>query len=118
MSVRSAIKAENFRALKNNVFVHDMEAGPQKTFGGIIIPDDNMKDSGVHPRWAQVYAVGPDVEDLVPGDWILVKHGRWTLGIDLDFPGTGITRLWRVEYPESVELASATDPRNKVQTTL
>lgn len=107
------VKAKGLTPLKNTVFVHEMDAGPRKTYGGIIIPDDNMKESGVHPRWAKVYAVGPEVDDLEPGQWVLIKHGRWTLGLDLELEDETV-RIWRVEYPDSVELACDEDPRNSL----
>jgi co-chaperonin GroES (HSP10) len=111
------VKAKRLKPLKNTVFVHEMDAGPRKTYGGIIIPDDNMTPSGVHARWAKVYAVGPDVNDLLPGQWVLIKHGRWTLGLDLELEDETV-RIWRVEYPDSVEVACDEDPRNSFPTIL
>ena len=35
-------------------------------------------EAGIHPRWSQVYAVGPKQEDVKVGQWILVAHGRWS----------------------------------------
>jgi hypothetical protein len=31
-----------------------------------------------------VYAVGQEQKDVQVGQWILVAHGRWTRGIDID----------------------------------
>lgn len=106
----SRIKASSFQPIKNNVFVSALDRGMQVTPHGIIIPDDNMTERGIHARWAQVFAVGPEVDDLEPGLWVLVEHGRWTNGIDLELP-TGTVRIWRVEYPKSVLMASDSDPR-------
>lgn len=116
MSIRT-VKAKSLQPLKNTVFVEEMDAGPKMTQGGLILPDDNMKESGVRPRWCKVFAVGPDVEDLVPGQWILVKHGRWTMGLDVEFEDRTV-RLWRVEYPESTELVCDEDPRTSLPTIL
>lgn len=107
----TTIKADSLLPLKKNVFVTNLDSGIRKTAGGIIIPDDNMKDHGIRPRWGQVYAVGPEVDDLAPGDWVYVEHGRWTTGIDLELP-SGIVRIWRIEYPQSVLLATDCDPRS------
>lgn len=105
------IKAKSFKPLKKNVFVSDLDHGIRVTARGIIIPDDNMKDHGIRPRWGCVFAVGSEVDDLQPGDWVYVEHGRWTNGIDLELPD-GTVRIWRVEYPQSVLIASDRDPRN------
>ena len=109
------IKGDSFRPIKNNVFVTEIEAGPSITHGGILIPDDNMTDRGIRDRWARVYAVGPEVDDLNVGEWVLVKHGRWTLGIDLELASETV-RVWRVEYPESVLVATDVDPRLRLPT--
>jgi hypothetical protein len=52
--------------------------------GGIIILNDDMKSSGIRPRWAKVYAVGPDQKDVQVGQYILISHGRWTRGIKIE----------------------------------
>jgi co-chaperonin GroES (HSP10) len=108
------IKAESFTPLKNNVFVTALDSGERRSAGGIIIPDDNMKERGIRPRWGMIYAVGPDVDDLQPGDWVYVEHGRWTNGIDFDLPD-GVVRVWRVDYPKAVLLASDIDPRDTIE---
>jgi co-chaperonin GroES (HSP10) len=52
--------------------------------GGIILPNDDMKSSGIRPRWAKVYAVGPEQKDIKVGEYILISHGRWTRGIKIE----------------------------------
>ena len=42
-----------------------------------------MKNSGIRPRWAKVYAVGPEQKDIQVGQYILISHGRWTRGIKI-----------------------------------
>lgn len=75
------VKGE-LRPLRDNVFVSDMEFGEQKSTGGIILPSDDAKDSGIHPRWGKVFAKGNENKDQYNiGDWVLIKHGRWTRGI-------------------------------------
>lgn len=111
MSASSAIRGDQFRPLKNTVFVSELDRGPRQTPAGVLIPDDDMTERGVRDRWAKVYAVGPEVSDLQPGQWVLVKHGRWTHGITLDLAGAAPVRVWRVDYPEHVLLATDTDPR-------
>jgi co-chaperonin GroES (HSP10) len=110
MSVKSRIKANSFRPLRDNVFVVALDSGINKSRGGIILLDDDMTLQGVKDRWAQVYATGPDVEDIKVGNWVLIKHGRWTPGIDIEIAGKD-ERIWRVDYPESVLIATDSDPR-------
>ncbi|RYD67983.1 MAG: hypothetical protein EOP83_01740 [Verrucomicrobiaceae bacterium] len=96
------IKAERLIPFKDRVFVTDMESGNKVTQGGIIIMDDDKKNEGIRDRWAKVYSVGPDVTDLEPGQWILIKHGRWTPGIKLEGPDGADLKVWLIEYPEAV----------------
>ena len=64
--------------LKKRVLVSDMQFGATKSKGGIIILDDDGTEAGIHPRWAKVYAVGNQQEDVKVGQWVLVAHGRWS----------------------------------------
>lgn len=68
--------------LPDHVLVINMEKGEKVTKGGIILRDDNGKDHGIRPRWAQVYKVGERIDYVLPGQWILVEHGRWTYGVE------------------------------------
>lgn len=96
------------KALKGKVLVSNLERG-DRIINGLIIPDDNGKSSGIRPRWGKVYAVGPDVTEIVPGQWILIEHGRWTRMLEVADNGSKI-QLWGVEWPESVSLVSDEDP--------
>ena len=62
--------------LKKRVLVSDMHFGETKTAGGIILVDDDGSESGIHPRWAKVYAIGKDQNDVKVGEWVMVAHGR------------------------------------------
>lgn len=68
--------------LGDKILVSDMEFGIERTASGILVHSDDGKRSGIHPRWAKVYAVGPEQKDVNVGDWILLEHGRWGRGID------------------------------------
>ena len=70
--------------LKKRVLVSDMHFGMTKTTGGIIMMDDDGSADGVHPRWAKVYAIGKDQQDVKVGQWVLIAHGRWTRFIKLE----------------------------------
>ena len=64
--------------LKKRVLVCKMHFGETRSKGGIILIDDDGSEGGIHPRWAEVYAIGNKQEDVKIGQWILVSHGRWS----------------------------------------
>jgi co-chaperonin GroES (HSP10) len=74
------------RPLDNKVLVYEMEFGMEKSLGGIFLPSDDGKSTGIHPRWAKVYAIGPNQQDVKVGEWILLEHGRWSRGINYRTP--------------------------------
>lgn len=78
------LKLNSVTALGDSVLVVDMEFKERLTSGGIIVPNDDMKSSGIRPRWAKVYSVGPEQKDIKVGQYILVSHGRWTRGIKIE----------------------------------
>jgi co-chaperonin GroES (HSP10) len=106
MAVKGTIKP-----LHDKVLVVDMNFGEQRSAGGIVMLGDDGKDHGIHPRWAKVYAVGPEhKEDYNVGDWVLVEHGRWSRGIEVDDNGDKITirlidtncvMLWDTHQPDT-----------------
>jgi co-chaperonin GroES (HSP10) len=79
------INREQFHAIGENIIVTDMKFDVRITRGGIIIPNDDMKSHGIRPRWAKVYALGPEYKgEIKEGQYILVSHGRWTRGVDIE----------------------------------
>ena len=99
------IKREQFHAIGEHIIVTDMKFEERITRGGIIIPQDDMKSQGIRPRWARVYALGPDYKgEIEEGNWILVSHGRWTRGIDIE-DETGERTIRRVD-PNDILLLS------------
>ena len=74
--------------LKKRVLVSDMHFGETKTAGGIILTDDDGTESGIHPRWAKVYAVGKEQDDVRIGQWLLIAHGRWSRALKVKKQGT------------------------------
>jgi len=84
MSVYDPKKITKFTALKNYVVVTDMNFKEKLSYGGIIIPHSDGKLEGVYARWGKVYAVGPTQQDVRPGQYVLVKHGRWTRGVEIE----------------------------------
>ena len=73
--------------LKNRVLVSDMHFGETKSKGGIILTDDDGSESGIHPRWGKVYAIGDQQEDVTVGQWVMVSHGRWSRGFKIKKEG-------------------------------
>ena len=104
------LQRRQLRPLKDSVIVSDMIFDVRISTGGIIIPNDNGKSTGIRPRWGQVYAVGPDQQDVVPGQWVCVEHGRWTRGIDVEDESGKIT-LRRVD-PKDIMMISDEQPND------
>ena len=73
--------------LKKRVLVSDMHFGETKTKGGIILTDDDGSESGIHPRWGKVYAIGDQQEDVKVGEWVMVSRGRWSRGFKIKKKG-------------------------------
>lgn len=78
------IKKQQLKPLLDHIIVCDMKFDIRISSGGILLPNDDMKSSGIRPRWAKVYAVGPDQKDISAGQYILISHGRWTRGINIE----------------------------------
>ena len=64
--------------LKKRILVSHMQFGETKSKGGIILMDDDGSAGGIHPRWAKVYAIGNQQDDVKVGQWLMVAHGRWS----------------------------------------
>ena len=100
---------ETITPLKNKVLVTNIDSGSKLTKNGIIIPDDDGKERGIRPRWAEIYAVGSEINDLKPGQWILISHGRWSRGVNIN-TNDGQLTVRQVDYPDAVLLVSETKP--------
>ena len=77
-------KVNRIRVLNDDIVVTDMEFTARQTSSGIFIPNDNGTGSGIRPRWGRVYGVGPTQETVKVGQWIMVSHGRWTRGLEIE----------------------------------
>lgn len=84
----SPTKVETLKFMHDNIVVSDMHFDERISKGGIVLLDDDKKSSGIRPRWAKIYGLGPDVKDpqLEIGKWVLISHGRWTRGITVETP--------------------------------
>ena len=92
------IERDKFKPIGKHIIVSDMAFEERISSGGIILLNDDKKSAGIRPRWAKVYALGPDFEDdeIQIGKWICVSHGRWTRGIEVE-DETGKKTLRRVD---------------------
>jgi hypothetical protein len=102
------IKIKSITALHDHVLVADMNFKERLTTSGIYLLNDDGRTAGIRPRWAQVYAIGPDQTDIRVGQWIMVAHGRWTRGVKID-DGTGEHVIRRIDSND-VLLVSDTAP--------
>ena len=77
------INRSQLHPIGSHVIVHEMKFDHRITNSGILLLNDDMKSAGIRPRWAQVYAVGPEQTDIEVGQYVLISHGRWTRGINI-----------------------------------
>lgn len=80
----SPSKVKALKPVKDHIIVCDMHFSERISHGGLIILNDDMKSSGIRPRWARVYAVGPTQKEIKVGQYILISHGRWTRGLKIE----------------------------------
>ena len=100
------IARDQIKALHDNILVADMEFDTRITQAGLILPNDNGTTLGIRPRWGRVYAVGDKQQDVRVGDWILVAHGRWTRGLDIEDGETEHRRTIRKIDPADILMVS------------
>lgn len=100
------------RPIRDHVLVADMDFEEVITSSGIFIPSQNGKVEGIKPRWARVWAIGPEQKDVKVGEWIYVEHGRWTRGVTIEDDNGKKVVLRRVEN-KSI-LLQADEPPNDV----
>lgn len=98
------LNRDQIRPLNDSVIVSDMVFDQRISRGGIVLLNDNGSTAGIRPRWGQVYAVGPEQQDVAVGQWVCVAHGRWTRGIDVE-DESGKRTLRRVD-PKDIMLIS------------
>jgi co-chaperonin GroES (HSP10) len=94
--------------LKKRVLVSHMQFGETKSKGGIILMDDDGSAGGIHPRWAKVYAVGNQQEDVEVGQWLMIAHGRWSRAFKV--AKEGVELEVRMIDENDILLVSDTEP--------
>lgn len=74
----------------------------ERSRGSIII--GSVRDSQTSmPRWGEVIAIGPNVMDVVVGEFILIQAGKWTVGVNFEDEG----KVWKTD--EECVMLSTTD---------
>ena len=104
------IRKQQFQPLRDWVICTEMNFEGRTLSSGVILLNDNGRADGIRPRWGQVYAVGPDQQDVKVGDWICVAHGRWTRGLDIE-DEAGEKTVRRVD-PKDILLVSDQAPND------
>jgi hypothetical protein len=99
---------KSLSVIKDHILVTEMAFKERKLSSGIVLLNDDGKTSGIRPRWAKVYAVGPEQKEIATGQWIFVEHGRWSRGIEVEVDGESLT-LRRVD-PKSIIFVSDQEP--------
>jgi co-chaperonin GroES (HSP10) len=107
-SIKFTHTIKSLTPLHNNVLVRDMDFGGRTLSSGIMLLSDDGKSEGIRPRWAQVYAVGPEQQDVAAGQWVLIEHGRWSRGIEVEIADETFT-LRRVD-PDCIIFVSDEQP--------
>ncbi len=105
------VNVGNIYAIKDWVIVSDMEFDERQTSGGIVLLNDNGTDEGIRARWGYVRVVGPEQEDISPGQWVLVDHGRWTRGVEV-VDNNGEEMVIRRIDPKDILAVTEEDPVN------
>lgn len=101
-----------FTTFKDNVFCTHGEFDDTVLDSGIIVKSNHNTSEGIVPRWFRVFEIGPSVTSVDVGDWVLVKHGRWsdpfTVQDDRLQPDE---KIWKVEL-ESILAVSDSKPND------
>ncbi len=98
------LSRNNLRPLNDWVLVSDMSFNERTLSSGVILLGDDGRADGIRPRWGKVYAIGPNQKDVHEGQYVLVSHGRWTRGIDIE-DETGKKSIRRID-PKDILLIS------------
>ena len=106
----AAVEFDTLSPVRGTVLVHNIEEGERRTKNGIIVLDDNGKERGIRERWAQVWMKHGDIDEVDVGDWVLIKHGRWTRGIDVVGPDGVKVTIRKVDWPDAVIVGCAECP--------
>jgi co-chaperonin GroES (HSP10) len=100
----------NIKPLHDSVIVTEMSFESRQLQSGVILLGDDGKTDGIRPRWARVYAIGPEQRDVSVGQWVLVEHGRWSRGLKIVKNGEEL--VIRRADPNAIIFVSDNEPEN------
>jgi co-chaperonin GroES (HSP10) len=100
----------NIKPLRDSVIVTEMSFEGRQLQSGVILLGDDGKTDGIRPRWARVYAVGPEQHDVGVGQWVLVEHGRWSRGLKIVKDGEEV--ILRRADPQAIIFVSNDRPES------
>ena len=106
---------KNFEAINDDVIVESMVFDERITQSGLVLLNDNGTSLGIRPRWGRVYAIGPKQKEVNVGDWILVGHGRWTRGLEIE-DEIGVKTIRKID-PNDIMLVSDEQPHDDTMST-
>ena len=95
--------------MKNFTPLHDKVVGRmietvgavRQTESGLYLGlDDESSETFVRPRWFEVTHVGDEQKDVVPGQYVLVPHGRWSHGFNLDGSLAEVDKLFQIDHTD------------------
>jgi len=115
MAYGDAWEVNSIRPLHDQVIVRDMDFKERVTSSGIIVLGDDGKSEGIRPRWGRIHAVGPTQSNYKVGQWIMVAHGRWTRGAEVNVSGEQFT-IRKVDL-ENILLVSDSKPNDDTMST-
>ena len=107
-SAKYTHEISGLRPLRDVVLVRDMSFGERRLASGLVLLGDDAKSEGIRPRWAKVYATGPEQQDVEPGQWVLIEHGRWSRGFQVAIDGE--TFMLRLVDPDCIMFVSDEEP--------
>jgi co-chaperonin GroES (HSP10) len=104
---------EKIIPLKDRVFISDMNFDAQTTKSGLVIRSTDGKEDGIVPRWGKVWAIGPEQKDVKVGEWIMVEHGRWTRGVEVE-QDDGSVLIVRMVDADAIMMVTDEKPEEEI----
>ena len=98
---------QTIEAVGNHVIFQFVEKALMGRFvneahSGLLISSEDTSQT-LYPRWAKATHVGPDVNGVEVGDYILIEGGKWTTGFMV-----GGDRYWKTD--DTVIILASDEP--------
>lgn len=75
----------NIKPIHDKVLARMLEpVGDERIMNGVIITERNLGEESIRPRWFEILSVGAEQTEMSAGEFVLVPHGRWSRGLDLE----------------------------------